>query len=104
MIDFEDVEVDILETTRFEGFEEIEHPIRYRLRASGDGGEAEIEVVRSPRRLAMRDYFNDPDPRAKVAGFYGIGRSEGRIIYQGVEQVVEGRSFGSALFFSTRGD
>ena len=99
MVDFEKVEVEILETIKIPGFEEIDHPVRYRLTAEGDGGHASLEVVRQHHRLALRNYFDDPDPRAKWAGFYGAGHTTGTITYQGKEHVVDGRSYGSALFF-----
>lgn len=99
VIDFEKVDVDILETIKIPGFEEIDHPLRFRLRAEGDGGQAELEVVRQHHRLAMRDYFDDPDPRAKWMGFYGAGHTRGTIRYRGESHGVDGRSYGSALFF-----
>lgn len=102
LVDFGEVDVDIIETTRFDGFAEIEHPTRFRLRAEGEGGSADLEVVRSPHRLMMRDYFVDPDPDAKFAGFYGPGETKGTIDYEGERYVVQSRSFGSALFFSRR--
>lgn len=102
MVDFGDVEVDILETAKLPGFEEIDHPMRYRLTAGGDGGHASIEVVRSPHRLGLRDYFDDPDPRAKWAGLYGAGHARGSVTYQGTEYAVDGASYGSALFFSEK--
>ncbi|WP_433046358.1 hypothetical protein [Dactylosporangium sp. CS-033363] len=102
LVDFGDVEVDILETAKLPGFEDIDHPMRFRLRAEGDGGQAELEVVRSPHRLMMRNYFIDPDPDAAFAGFYGPGQTTGTITYRGETHVVQSRSFGSALFFSRR--
>jgi hypothetical protein len=102
MVDFGDVEVDILETAKLPGFEEIDHPMRYRLTAEGDGGSAAIDVVRSPHRLAMRDYFDDPDPRAQWAGIYGAGRASGSITYRGQEYPVNGPSYGSALYFTEK--
>ena len=99
MVDFETVEVEILETSTISGFEEIAHPVRYRLHAEGDGGDANLEVVRQPKRLALRNYFDDPDPRAKWAGMYGAGHTSGSINYRGEAHVVDGPSFGSALFF-----
>lgn len=99
VVDFADVEVDVLETANLPGFEEIDHPMRYRLTAAGDGGSAAIEVVRSPHRLGLRNYFDDPDPRAKWAGLYGAGHAKGAITYQGTEHAVDGPSYGSALFF-----
>ncbi len=99
MVDFGAVEVEILETSTIPGFEEIAHPVRYRLHAEGDGGDANLEVVRQPKRLAMRNYFDDPDPRAKWAGMYGAGHTHGSINYRGEAHVVDGPSFGSALFF-----
>ena len=102
MVDFGDVEVDILETAKLPGFEEIDHPMRYRLTAEGDGGSAAIDVVRNPHRLAMRDYFDDPDPRAQWAGIYGAGRASGSITYRGQEYPVNGPSYGSALYFTEK--
>jgi hypothetical protein len=102
MIDFGDVEVDILQTAKLPGFEEIDHPMRYRLTAEGDGGSAAIDVVRSPHRLKMRDYFDDPDPRAQWAGIYGAGRASGSITYRGQEYPVNGPSYGSALYFTDK--
>lgn len=102
LVDFGDVAVEILETANLPGFEEIDHPMRFRLRAEGDGGKAELEVIRSPHRLMMRDYFIDPDRDAKFAGFYGPGETRGTIEYQGESHVVQSRSFGSALFFGRR--
>ncbi|MFC7362446.1 hypothetical protein [Nocardioides astragali] len=102
MVDFEDVEVDILETAKLPGFEDIDHPMRYRLTANGDGGSAEIEVVRNPNRLGLRDYFDDPDPRAKWTGIYGAGHAEGVVTYQGTEHRVSAPTYGSALFFSEK--
>ena len=99
MVDFEHVEVDIRETAKLPGFEEIDHPMRYRLTAEGDGGRAQIEVVRSPHRLGMRDYFDDPDPRARWTGLYGAGRARGTLTYQGTEHTIDAPSYGSALFF-----
>lgn len=99
MVDFEQVEVELLETAKLPGFEEIDHPMRYRLTASGDGGQARIEVVRSPHRLGMRNYFDDPDPRAKWTGLYGAGRARGTLTYQGTEHAIDAPSYGSALFF-----
>ncbi|HEY1702499.1 MAG TPA: hypothetical protein VGG75_22560 [Trebonia sp.] len=102
MVDFGDVEVDIQETAKLPGFEEIDHPMRYRLTAHGDGGSAAIDVVRSPHRLKMRDYFDDPDPRAQWAGIYGAGRASGSITYRGQEYPVNGPSYGSALYFTEK--
>lgn len=102
LVDFGEVEVEILETAQLPGFADIDHPMRFRLRAAGDGGTAELEVVRSPHRLAMRDYFLDPHPDAAFAGFYGPGETKGTITYQGTSHVVQSRSFGSALFFRRR--
>ncbi|WP_416903821.1 hypothetical protein [Micromonospora echinospora] len=102
LVDFGDVEVDILETAKLPGFEEIDHPMRFRLRAEGDGGSAELEVIRSPHRLMMRDYFVDPDRDAKFTGFYGPGETRGTIEYGGQKHLVQSRSFGSALFFTRR--
>ena len=73
--------------------------MRYRLTAEGDGGHASIEVVRSPHRLKLRDYFDDPDPRAKWAGLYGAGHATGVVTYQGHEHAVDGATYGSALYF-----
>jgi hypothetical protein len=102
LVDFGNVEVEILETLRLPGAEEVDHPMRFRLRAEGQEGVADLEVVRSPHRLAMRDYFDDPDERAKVVGVYGPGRTSGTIQYLGETHRVDSRSFGSALFFSRR--
>lgn len=102
LVDFGEVEVDILETANLPGFSDIDHPMRFRLRAEGDGGRADLEVVRSPHRLMMRDYFIDPHPEAKFAGFYGTGETKGTIEYEGTTHRVDSRSFGSALFFSRR--
>jgi hypothetical protein len=99
MVDFDQVEVEMLETATLPGFEEIDHPMRYRLTAAGDGGEASIEVVRSPHRLGMRNYFNDPDPRAKWTGLYGAGRATGTLTYQGTTHTIDAPTYGSALFF-----
>jgi hypothetical protein len=103
MVDFENVEVDIQETAKLPGFEDIDHPMRYRLTAQGDGGSASIDVVRNPNRLKLRDYFDDPDPRAEWAGIYGAGHASGAITYQGKEYPVDGPSYGSALYFSEKG-
>lgn len=102
LVDFGDIDVDILETARLPGAEEVEHPMRYRVRAEGPDGTAELEVVRSPHRLAMRDYFEDPNEDAKVVGVYGPGHTTGTIDYRGETHRVDNRSFGSALFFSRR--
>jgi hypothetical protein len=102
MVDFEEVDVEVLETARLAGFEDIEHPMRYRLTASGDGGNASIEVVRSPHRLGLRNYFDDPDLRAQWTGLYGAGHAKGSINYEGVDHEVDGPSYGSALFFSEK--
>jgi len=102
MVDFEDVEVDILETANLPGFEEIDHPMRYRLTAEGDGGTASIEVVRNPNRLGLRDYFDDPDPRAKWTGIYGAGHAKGVVTYNGQDHHVDASTYGSALFFSEK--
>jgi hypothetical protein len=102
LVDFGEVEVDILETAHLPGAEEVDHPMRFRLTARGADGEAELEVVRSPHRLAMRDYFEDPNESAKVTGVYGPGRTSGTVTYQGESHRVDSRSFGSALFFSQR--
>jgi hypothetical protein len=99
MVDFEKVEVEILETIKIPGFEEIDHPVRFRLAAEGDGGKASLEVVRQHHRLGLRNYFDDPDPRAKWVGFYGAGHTKGSITYRGEKHAVDGRSYGSALFF-----
>jgi hypothetical protein len=99
IVDFEEVEVNMKETITVPGFEEIAAPSRFTLTARGDGGEANLEVVRSPHRLALRNYFNDPDPRAEWVGLYGAGRTTGSITFRGKTYAVDGRSYGSALFF-----
>jgi hypothetical protein len=99
MVDFPSVEVDIQETAKLPGFEEIDHPMRYRLTAEGDEGNATIDVVRNPHRLGLRNYFDDPDPRAKWTGLYGAGHASGQITHKDQEFVVDGPSYGSALFF-----
>ena len=99
MVDFENVEVDIQETAALPGFEEIDHPMRYRLTAEGDGGAATIDVVRNPHRLGLRNYFDDPDPRAKWTGLYGAGHATGVVTYRGEEHRVEAPTYGSALYF-----
>ena len=63
---------------------------------------ATIDVVRSPHRLKLRNYFDDPDPRAEWAGIYGAGHASGVITYQGQEHPVEGPSYGSALYFADK--
>jgi hypothetical protein len=102
MVDFEHVEVDVQETAALPGFEDIEHPMRYRLVAEGDGGSAVIDVVRNRHRLGMRNYFDDPDPRAKWAGLYGAGHATGVVTYRGHEHQVDAPSYGSALYFSEK--
>jgi hypothetical protein len=102
MIDFEHVEVDIQEIANLPGFEEIDHPMRYRLNAEGDGGSAAIDVVRCPHRLGMRNYFDDPDPRAKWTGLYGAGHATGVVTYHGQQHRVAGPSYGSALYFAEK--
>jgi hypothetical protein len=99
MVDFEEVEVDMLETITVPGFEEIKAPSRFRLTARGGEGEAQLEVVRQDHRLALRNYFDDPDPRAEWAGMYGAGHTSGTITFRGKSYPVDGNSYGSALFF-----
>jgi hypothetical protein len=77
--------------------------MRYRLVAEGDGGSAVIDVVRNRHRLGMRNYFDDPDPRAKWAGLYGAGHATGVVTYRGHEHRVDAPSYGSALYFSEKG-
>jgi hypothetical protein len=102
LVDFAQVDVEVQETAKLPGFEEIDHPMRYRLTAEGDGGKATIDVVRNPHRLAMRNYFDDPDPRAEWAGIYGAGHATGSITHQGTEFPVDGPSYGSALYFTEK--
>lgn len=102
LVDLGDVEVEILETAQLPGAEEVDHPMRFRITASGEDGAAELEVVRSAHRLAMRDYFEDPNEAAKFTGVYGPGRTTGTVTYRGETHRVDSRSFGSALFFSRR--
>jgi hypothetical protein len=102
MVDFGEVDVDIQETAKLPGFEDIDHPMRYRLTAEGDGGTASIDVVRSPHRLKLRNYFDDPDPRAEWAGIYGAGHASGEITYRGETYRVDGPSYGSALYFTEK--
>jgi hypothetical protein len=99
MIDFKEIEVDVLETISIPGFEEVNPPSRFRLVARGDEGHAELEVVRSPHRLCLRNYFDDPDPRANWAGMYGAGHTRGVITFRGQAYEVDGDSYGSSLFF-----
>lgn len=102
LVDFGEITIDILETAHLPGAEDVDHPMRFRLTAKGEDGSADIEVVRSPHRLAMQDYFEDPNESAKVTGVYGPGRTSGTITYHGETHRVDSRSFGSALFFSRR--
>ena len=100
LVSFPDVDVDIHETHRFSGFEEVEHPMRFTVRAKGERGHAELEVVRSPHRLRMRNYFTEPDPGANAIGMYGTGRTRGTIVCDGNSHSIDADSFGSALFFT----
>lgn len=103
MIDLPEMDIEVLQRDRFDGFEEVEHPTRYRIRAEGEHGNADLEVNRSPQRLMMRNYFEDPNAESDVIGMYGTGRVTGRLVLRGTTYDVDAPSFGSALFFGEDG-
>ena len=103
MIDLPEVDIEFLQMDRFDGFEMVEHPTRYRITASGEHGSAQLEVTRSPHRLKMHNYFADPDDRADFVGMYGTGTVRGRLDLRGTTYEVDAPSFGSALFFGENG-
>jgi len=100
LVEFPKVDVEVLETRKFPGFEDIDHPMRYTIVATGPAGKAELEVTRFPNRLMMRNYFNEPDRKANATGMYGTGRTRGTVVVDGKSYAIDGDSYGSALFFS----
>jgi hypothetical protein len=103
MVDMPDVEIEFLEKRRYEGFDEVEHPARFAIRAEGPNGSADLVVTRSPHRLKMRNYFADPDPASTFIGMYGTGQTQGTLTVNGTTFDVDAPSYGSALFFGQNG-
>lgn len=102
LVEFKDVNVDILEATRFEGFTEVAYPMRFRVSASDAEGKADLLITRSPHRLKMRNYFEEPDRSANAVGMYGPGKVQGTLQYKGRSYTVDADSFGSGLFFTRK--
>ena len=102
LVDYQDVDVQILETTRFPGFEDISYPMKVRVAASDANGKADLLITRSPNRLKMRNYFEEPDRTSNAIGMYGPGRVKGTLSYKGRNYVVDAPSYGSGLFFSRK--
>lgn len=101
-IEYANIDVEILETTKFPGFEHVDHPTRYTISATGDRGKAELEIVRAPNRLMMNNYLGEPSVKANATGIYGTGRMKGRLDVDGRVYDIDGDSYGSALFFSEK--
>lgn len=103
LIHFPEVDVDIQETRKFPGFDDVDHPMRFRLAAKGADGHAEVIVTRSPHRIMMRNYLKEPFDEARTAGMYGPGHTEGHVVYRGKTYTVKADSYGSALYFRRAG-
>jgi len=97
MHDLDSVEVEILETRAYD--DQIEHPVRFRVTAEGPDARATLNVTRNPNRLALRDFWGEPDPTRRAVGIYGPGFTEA-IVEDGTgRHETTGPSFGSALYF-----
>jgi hypothetical protein len=97
MNDISGVDVEILETVRYD--ERIEHPVRFRVTAEGPDARATLNVVRNPNRLALRDFWGEPDPSRRAVGIYGTGFTEATVQDATGTYETSGPSFGSALYF-----
>jgi hypothetical protein len=97
MDDLDEVDVEILETINYEG--QIDHPIKFRVTAEGPDAKAQLNVVRNPNRLALRDFWGEPDNSRRAVGIYGTGYTEATVEDANGKHETAGPSFGSALYF-----
>jgi hypothetical protein len=95
--DLGEVDVEVLETIRYD--ERIDHPIRFRVAAEGENCRARLNVTRNPNRLALRDFWGEPDPTRRAVGIYGTGHMEAVVEDAKGRHETSGASFGSALYF-----
>jgi hypothetical protein len=103
IIDMPEVEMEFLKTDRFPGFEMVDHPTDIRVTARGENMEAELEVIRNPNRLMLRNFLGDPHPESDAIGMYGPSHHKGHVRVGDKRYDIDGRGFGSALFFGTEG-
>jgi hypothetical protein len=97
LYDLENIDVEILETISYEG--QIDHPVKFRVTAEGEGASAKLDVVRNPNRLALRDFWGEPDESRRAVGIYGTGYTEAVVEDATGKHETAGPSFGSALYF-----
>jgi hypothetical protein len=95
--DIENVDVEILETIKYD--DRIDHPVRYRVTAEGPEAMVTMSVVRNHHRLALQDFWGEPDPTRRAVGIYGTGFAELTVETDNQKYETSGPTFGSALYF-----